>query len=329
MNTYEKRFKEQTGGGNGSVESDLEQQYRKVRKQYDTFGESLSNLRKECGRLETALKKAQKDNQTLTEELNLALVKIKTLENDQASWEKRRQNDFHRVTALLEQEVDGLADQYAWKHTDQAYADRLYKWIPALQELIGLAHALEEDEEVDPGIRQDQTHLYLQKLRGLRLDDMPALEVSDIRAEWEALKKGGPNNLGKLSQWWERIRKEARQGTEEAGARQAAEALWPTLEALRAMEPKDCLTGKGLELLWAAAMLADAGIRAMGYFPAFYGAEDTQKQICLHSDVKAAFNRGSDDSVEVPAVFRQRSGRWELVNGFVGETQRKTLEDRQ
>lgn len=253
--------------------------------------------------------------------------KIKDLEEENRKLREGQKADFAIVMELLEPERVSLFRGYINSHAALPYADLLPRWVPALQELIGLAHALNVSENVEPQIQQMRAEIYLQRVRQMRLDITAAERVpteEDMEEEWKEAKEDG---LTGCVQWWLEKERATRKASFAISRKKLMECLRPKLQEIRELKPEDYLSAEGKRIICGTARLAEDGLREVGYFPEFYDSESTRKQIGLQPELDAAYNEGNSFSVEVPAVFLRREGGWELLSGCVGLTSLRKLND--
>ena len=257
---------------------------------------------------------------SLTDQIEQRENKIKELEKENRKLKEGQEADFNIMMKLLEPKWGGLSRRYVNDHAAWFFADLLLRWIPALQELIGLAHALNESEKVEPQLQQMWAELYLQKVRQIQLgiseaECTPTME--DMQREWDEAKRDG---LAGCVQWWLEKEQAVQKASCAVSQKKLVESLRPKLQEIRGLKPEDYLTTEGKRILCDTARLAEDGLRDVGYFPEFYDSESTRKQIILQPELDAAYNEGNSSTVELPAVFLRREGCWELLSGCIGQT---------
>lgn len=238
----------------------------------------------------------------------------------EAENEKLRAQE-EQMAQFLERQSEKLLDRCAQLCAAQPYADLLHKWLSALQDLMGLARALDEFPEA--GLRERWAEQYLQRVKWLRLDP-PAAEddrAARLRASRGDAWKGG---LPDMMRWWARVEREIAKNAGALRKQALAERLRPMLEELQTMGPADCLRPEGLALLRRTAETAETGLREVGVFPEFYDSQRIKEQMEQDQEVADAFNEGNSASVEIPALFLARDGRLEMLSGYVGMTRLKT-----
>lgn len=263
----------------------------------------------------------------LSDQIEQKENKIKELEEENRKLKDRQKADCDIVMKLLEPKRVSLFRGYINSHAALPFADLLPKWIPALMDLIGLAHALNVPESAEPQLQQKKAGLYLQKVRQMQLNISEAGRIptmEDMQEEWEEAKGDG---LAGCVQWWLEKEAAARKASFAVSRKKLIERLQPKLQEIRELKPEDYLSAEGKRILCGTARLAEDGLREMGYFPEFYGSESTRKQILLQPELDAAYNEGNSSVIEVPAVFLRREGGWELLSGCAGLTSLRKIND--
>lgn len=280
------------------------------RQETSSTADRLSGLIAEVKELKRRLSTSSAEVERLKKENEALKSEIKKLEQQQAETVKA-------VTEFLEVRTEKLIDRHEQVRAAQPYADLLYKWIPALQDLMGLSRALDDFPNAE--LREHWAERYLQGVKRMRLE---ASEEKDscaekLRAAWEEARKSGPVSM---LQWWKETEDRIEKGGNILQEGDLVKRLLPRLEKLKPMGPAECLSARGLYFLRVTADLAEEGLRRIGLFPEFYGSPQTQEEMDRDPVVAAVFNRGNSAGVEIPAVFLKRDGKWELLSGCVGST---------
>ena len=136
-------------------------EFLELKERLGTSTETVNSLKKAVEELTTKLKAAETENEKLKAQLD-----------DTAQF-------------LEQQSKDCVIAPYILTCAALPYADLLRKWLSALQDLMGLARALDEFPEAK--LREFWAERYLQGVKWLRLDP-PAAEddrTTRLLADWE------------------------------------------------------------------------------------------------------------------------------------------------